>query len=54
MLSTWPEQRLRESPISFTVALLADMDAPQLGFLEIAFDAERVGIDQRKDTAHRH
>src|SRR5690348_1838172 len=29
--------------------ILADPDAPQLGFLEIALDAVRVRVDQRKD-----
>jgi hypothetical protein len=29
---------------------LADMDAAQLGLLEITFDAKRIRIDQRKDT----
>src|SRR5262249_58248159 len=29
---------------------LADMDAAQLGLLEITLDAKRIGIDKRKDT----
>src|SRR4029077_19596503 len=34
----------------FYSRILADTNAPQLGFLEIPLDAVRVGIDQRKDS----
>src|SRR5712675_2767691 len=37
-------------PDQFYGRIFADTDAPQLGFLEITLDAERVGIDQRKDS----
>ena len=46
MLSTWPDEKggLANQPDRGSVA---DMDARQLGLLEIAFDAKRILIDQR-------
>src|ERR1700730_1308077 len=35
-------------PDQFYGRILADTDAPQLGFFEITLDAVRVGMDQRK------
>src|SRR5258705_1226406 len=44
-----PRQHARIAD-QFYSRILADTNAPQLGFLEITLDAVRVGIDQRKDS----